>query len=376
MITLPYIHDIEGVYGETVANNINRMYKALINAYIKQGTKGTISLPYWANQIKHPKAMNITLKLLADKGYIVTTTIPSHNWGEANLNEQKLLDTGWTKNQLDQYRMDNKFHEYKLNFTEPEVDFGANKMRIQGNTYTTPYKANGFAKTAQTPFEFDTVAMQANKTLVVSEYNRGIAKMAIKWPALLNDSVNYGEVAKQIVDAYINVPETYNAGPRTSDPRNRNNSGYLNKIGNPVGFKISRALLVIPEENRNTATMAGMLNKYLFIAELNGFKEGTVETKVNFGRHCYYNAIPPHNPVEQVWIERTYKDIQSVYQGTEDLRYDLVQKIRSFTTNSAWHQARVPALTKALTALEEAVVLKSNHKWVVPVEIDMSALTK
>lgn len=43
-------------------------------------------------------------------------------------------------------------------------------------------------------------------------------------------TINYRELGNEVVDAYIYSDGIYNGGPRTSDPRGRNNRGDLSKI--------------------------------------------------------------------------------------------------------------------------------------------------
>ena len=175
-------------------------------------------------------------------------------------------------------------------------------------------------------------------------------KMIIKYPDIIKDQANYREIGTEIVESLIYECGTYNAGPRTSDPRHRDNSGYLDKVGNPVGFKVMRGLLVIPEAHRNVCTNVGLRNKYLFIAELCGFKSGSTQSKVNFGRRCYFNATQAHDAVENLWLNRTYADINNALDTDFSSLAELANN-------------------------ELAIIQASTYKWQVPIEIDMSALT-
>lgn len=109
-----------------------------------------------------------------------------------------------------------------------------------------------------------------------------------------------------------------------------------------------RGLLVIPEQYRNTCTNVGLRNKYLFIAELCGFKSGSTQSKVSFGRTCYFNGTQAHDAVENLWLNRTYMDINNAF----DMDFDSVEDLANN---------------------ELAVIQASTYKWQVPIEIDMSA---
>lgn len=346
-LTMPKINDMAGVYGTEVYKQIEGMFSAMGNAYLTKGADTPISLPYWAKRIKHPIAMNQTLKLLSDNNWITVSTRPNNNWSEAFLNESKLLEYV-SKDHLDHIRMYNKYNKYKLKFHELDQDFGANKIKCNGTIRTSTKSCNGFAKAGKVPFQFDTTAMSKSHDVVLREVNKGIENMIEQYPQIINDHANYLEIGTEVVDSLIYEEGTYNAGPRTSDPRHRDNAGYLNKIANPVGFKVMRGLLTIPEEHRNVCTPAGLINKYLFIAELVGYRSGTKQGKIDFGRACYFNGTLAHCDVENIWIKRTYEDINNALATEFDS-------------------------AKQLKVLEAKTIKNSAYRWEVPIEIDMSA---
>lgn len=372
-LNMPCIHDMKGVYGKEVYRQIESMFTAMWNAYLTRGADTAVSLPYWAKRINHPVAMNQALKLLSDHKWITVSTRPNNNWSEAYINESKLL-TYVSKQQLDQVRSYNKFNKYKLEFHKLDQDFGANKMKINGKIHNVDYACNGFAKAGKVPFQYDTTAIVHNFETVLSNVNKGIETMIVDHPEILEDHANYREIGTAIVESLVYEEGTYNAGPRTSDPRHRNNAGYLNKVANPVGFKVMRSLLTIPFEYRNVCTTNGLHNKYLFIAELVGFKSGSAKAKEQFGRVAYYNATMTDCPVENIWLERLYTDLNNAFDGKfESTRFDRHMRIQQYKAGSAWHQARVPAMIDELISLENKVITASTYQWQVPIEIDMSA---
>jgi len=335
--TMPRIIDMQSKDAR-VYRELQLMYSAMWNAYLTKGCKGSISLPYWAQRIKSPKLMNIALKLLSEKGYITVTTQPHRNWSEASLNEDKILSYV-DKAELISIRKHFKWSKYLLTSTEVNEE-DATLTRINGTVKNTGLHRPGFTKASKTKFQFDTATMQEHYSEVVQLVNMGIESTLAKYPALREDLVNYSEVGKEVVDTYLHIDGTYNSGGRKSDSRGRNIQGYLNKIGNPVGYKIMRSLLVIPEENRQQATRKGLLAKYLFIAELNGYKVGTVFGKIRYGINCYHNRtlhtldLTNSDDLKElpdnIWLERLYKDIDAYYMNIK-------------------------------------------HKWTVPIELDMSA---
>jgi len=374
-LQMPNIHDMVGVYGPEVYKQIEGMFKAMWNAYLTKGPDTAVSLPYWAKRINHPRAMNQALKILSDYNWITVSTRPNNNWSEAYINESKLL-TYVSKQQLDQVRMYNKFNKYKLELHMLDQDFGANKMKVNGKVCTVNRACNGFAKAGKVPFQYDTDALFRNFNTVLSEVNKGIENMILEYPGIIDDHANYREIGQNIVESLIYEKGPYNSGPRTSDPRHRNNAGYLNKIANPVGFKVMRGLLDIPEEFRNECTPDGLRNKYLFIAELIGFKSGSAKSKEQVGRTAYYNATLTKCDVENIWLKRLYMDLNNAFRcKLESIRYARHTKIEEYKAGSTWHQARVPAMIEDLVSLENDIITKADYKWQVPIEIDMSALT-
>jgi hypothetical protein len=72
---------------------------------------------------------------------------------------------------------------------------------------------------------------------------------------------------------------------------------------------------------RKQATNTGYESILLFIAELNGYKSGTTEGKLAFGKSCWLNEVQPHEVHERIWAERLYKELYgytiSLVKGTD-----------------------------------------------------------
>jgi len=362
---MPKIAKIKQVFGHTVYEEVERMFEAMWYAYLKQGTKGTISLPYWAQRIKNVKAMNVALKLLSTAGWIETNVQPINNWGEAQLCEKKLLQF-MDKTELASIRKSIKFSKYVLN-NEAEATKN-NLVRINGRTRSTGLVREGFRKTSNVQFQFDIEKMVEYKYEIVALINKGIDKMMIRFPQIKNDLAHYGNVGEEIIEHYIWDEGKYTAGQNKIDSRGRNISGMLNKIGNPIGFKIMRSLLVLPEAVRNTATPAGLRNKYLFIAELLGYKNGNVAGKVNFGRRAYLNKklldldLPEDmdDLFENIWLERMYEEIDYVLNIAKDWKKK--------TAMARFNKGQL-----SMTATAKKIETFIGNKWYVPTEIDASA---
>lgn len=373
-LTLPVTDKFEQTFGKEALNTAQAMFKALWTAYLSKGNEATVSSPYWAHRMANPLAMVTVQSALSKAGWIHSRATPGNNWGEMYLRVEKLL-TYCTQAELDHTRMNNGFNHYKLETYNPFLtykDMDVDAVSINGKL-TKGNDRVGYAKTATVPFQFDTAMMHDNREGVITLVNKGINKAIEKYNYILDDHANYANIAEEVVDYYIASDDTYMSGKRKSDPRYRNIAGYLNKVGNPVGYKVMRALLIIPSANRNTVTQSGLVNKYLFIAELLSFRVGTKEEKANFGRMAYYNRTLNHDDIdelpENIWLERTYTDIDNSRVGIFG---------NTITTSRATKYQANPTATKleALISAEASITTKSNHKWAVPIEIDMSALTK
>ena len=332
-LNMPNMPELRAKTNTETYSQIEKMFSAMWRMYLVKGANTPISLPYWAKRINNPKAMNIALKTLSENNWIFCKSLPNNNWSEAYLSEEKLL-TYVSKDILDSVRTYKKFQHFQLK-TE-ELATKPNLSRIQGVTKEVGITAKGFMKEGNVPFKFDTNKLFKYKKQAIKLINKGISKTIDKYPELANDHANYSEIAKLVVENYL-LGGTYTSGQNTTDPRGRNNAGYLNKIGNPVGYKIMRSMLVIPTEHRNQATQMGVNNIYLFIAELHGFKNGTESEKTLHGMRKYlakeFLEVELDDLFENIWLERLYEELDSF-------------KIDPY------------------------------HKWSTPLEIDMSALTK
>lgn len=66
-----------------------------------------------------------------------------------------------------------------------------------------------------------------------------------------------------------------------------------------------------------TMTDEAIENVYLFIAELNGYKVGTVEGKLSFGKECYSDSVYPamcdDDLYEIIWLKRLYHELDQLF---------------------------------------------------------------
>ena len=139
-------------------------------------------------------------------------------------------------------------------------------------------------------------------------------------------------------------------------------SKYNMAIGNPIGFKVMRSLLVIPENARNQATQKGLESKLMFVAQLLGFKNGSKQCKIDQGwnqyltetfHECDYSDETAEEVFENIWLTRLYQDLDNAFGNSFKLKI-YKQRAKAGVT-----------LPINLPIVE--------YKWSVPIEIDMSA---
>lgn len=357
-LEVPGYYSILENYGYSIAFTAQKFWGALWYAYLKN--KGTISLPYWAEKFNDALVFNAILKALSDKKWIITASIPARNWGEVCINESKLLQYASMK-ELEHVRAHKKFLKYRLKLEKEATK--NDLVRIQGVVKNTGLVRNGFMKSANTVFQFDTNAIIKHYAVILAETTKSMRKMRLEFPDMRSDNASYDEISKDIVDAIIYENGEYSSGQNLLDSRGRNIHGMLDKVFNPVSFKVARACLVIPERFRRSATAKGLENKYLFIAELLGFKKGTKSEKVAMGKQAYgantlldldiTTEAGQKDYYENIWLERTYADIDNYFGG------------ESFALRVYKNRIAKNVKTKDLEPVA--------YKWSVPIEIDMSA---
>jgi len=309
-LSLPGREDILNTFGKHITWKFDKVWNAMWFNYLKN--KGPISLPYWLEQVGKPKEFNQILKALSDANWITCSTLPDKNWSEAIINESKLLQYV-SMEDLEQVRSYHKYSKYMLQNEEPIYN---NLTRINGVVRNTGIVRNGFFKTGSTKFQFDGVALQKHYNVIVDEATKAMTKIVDQYPELKQDQASYRNIIVDVIDSIILHNAEYCSGQYYADSRGRNIAGMLNKIFNPISFKVARAVLVIPERFRVRATEKGMKNIYLFIAEIHGFKKGTIEDKINFGRDKYYRydyldldysiEEDRKEAFENIWLERVY----------------------------------------------------------------------
>lgn len=219
-------------------DTVEEFWNALWANYVRN--KGTTSLPFWAEKFGNPHVFNGVLFTLKD--WITTSVIPARNWGEAQLNEDRLL-LDYTSEQLTQYRKDNKYTRYMPAFKEAHA---STKVRVDGAIERTGLVRKGFAAAAMTQYYYDTDMLQQHKQGVINNTVKGMTKMRERYDIPCDDA-SYDQIATEIVESLATKPEIFTQEGNICDSRGRAIKRSLSKVANPIGYKDFRALLTIPE---------------------------------------------------------------------------------------------------------------------------------
>ena len=317
-LPLPGKYKFEEYYTSNVVDKLERMWESLWHNYC--ANKSSTSSIYWMEEFKVDNSANFIniIKILVKSNWITTTA--SNNFATLQLNESRLLDFV-SAEELEDVRFSKRFDKY-LPICSHEVRKDDCKVRANGKTLVgkTLYRP-GMQKGATSKFSYDRSMLSANLEAVTTDCNKGMDKVLHKYPELMSDKANYGNVVKEIIKHLATTNVMSDMGVNLCDTRGRAIKSNLSKVANPIGFKAFRALIIIPEKNRKVATSAGAKNVYLFIAELNGYKVGTVDGKVMFGQDCWLTNTLPYELHESMWCQRLYKELdgytESVLDGTE-----------------------------------------------------------
>jgi hypothetical protein len=226
-----------------VVDVITRMWNSLWLHYC--ANKGSTSTIHWLEQAgaNNAKEFLLCLNILSQGGWIIIET--SDNFSSAMLNEIKLLEHV-SEEELTQVRFNNRFEKY-LPYTDTTTQNG--KASVVANQKRTNRKLNrpGMEVGAKSQFQFDRKALARNLEAITEQANKGMKELLTKYPEMQSDEANYGEVVESIIAYLVDNEVTCNMGVNNVDSRGRAIKSHLGKVMNPIGFKVARCLLVIPE---------------------------------------------------------------------------------------------------------------------------------
>ena len=287
--------------------------RAFINALETVWLLGhnTLSLPYWSDKIGAKNLTNLTFGL-AQEGWISTVVLAK--FASISLVESKLAEYIMD---VDAYRVRHKFDRYKLRLDTE--DKPSNLTRTPNGTMVTGLDRPGFAECAKMKFSFDTQYISKYYDTVKRNLVKSMAKMAKRYPDILDDKANYQAVSEEILDYHMCSPESvFNMEGNISDQRGRAIYEALKRVFNFISSKDARAMLVADKSVYVAYDSTKELNDiYLFIAELNGTNAKTWTGKATAGRNFYRARTLPtmtdKHLHEIIWLERIYDALDTVF---------------------------------------------------------------
>jgi len=222
-------------------NNIKSLWWALWRNYLRS-PKDKTSIPYWYGKFNSESTFRTFVGEMAKAGWITTTANPTRNWGDMQLNEDRLLEIV-NPDELTFIRKQHKFAKYVLCFKEATHTNLTKQNRVIKDTGLV---REGFALAGNTQFGIDIEALQNNEYVISRNLTKGMEKVKEDYPELKNDEASYDEVSLGVMEHYMNNPcSLYTTGNNYSDSRGRAISDCLSKVGNPISSKDFRALLVV-----------------------------------------------------------------------------------------------------------------------------------
>lgn len=238
-LSLPSYQNFQKVIGTEYATLADKMFQAMWYQYLRN--KSSISTTYWSDRFNNPTIFNKVLIALSDSNWITTHAIPERNWGEAYINESKLLEYV-TQDELEVVRASNKFSQYILT---KDIATQAKITRINGKREFTGLVREGFMKAGNTVFTYDQHYMSEYKDIIQQNLTKSMDKIADMCPNLRHDRASYDTISIEILDYHLTTDDEFTRGENHSDTRGRAISASLGKVANPISVKDMRSLLVV-----------------------------------------------------------------------------------------------------------------------------------
>ena len=372
---------------------MEHMFSSLWHRFLNN--KSSTSTVYWYDKFESDKVFNNFLMHLSNSGWITVKTLPTKNWSEVELNESKLLQF-IDKELLDNVRRSFKFNKYRMTNT---TSTKYNVTKLLGKKQDTGLERPGFAKAGNSQFSYDTKYIEFYRDAIELNLTKSMRELGLDAEDF-NDDIDYASVSKEILDFHIENPnQIFTTGENINDSRGRAISSALSKVFNPISSKDARSLIVINDDRDfNDSHLEPV---YLFIAELIGSKQKTMELKALEGERCYEarelhsldlvtHLLSDEEAMkfekkradsdrkelhENIFLERIYDELDR-YNIYSQSFYDSQFKYRILTKKLS--RARVQKSIDSIDAqIKEFIDANpvTGFNWTVPIELDCTALT-
>jgi hypothetical protein len=301
-------------WGNEIAELAESMLTSAYRNYLKNF--GSISAPHWMEIFGKDKVkpFNEVLKVLCDNGWLTSEIKLGNKFAEIKVVEEKLVKYLGVDG-LAKVRRERKLESYLPTVNVNSIEDNITKRGK--DYYDSGLKRPGMAKAAKTQFYYDSAVGKKYIDGIIRNANKGMTKVREKYPKMRSTTADYDAVSVDVIEKLFNETPMLNMGANVSDPRGRAVKKALSKVANPIGYKSFRALMVIPVEDRVPFTDEDLEAVYLFVAELHGSKNVSVEQKALEGKAYYEEkelpAITDKDLHEVMWLERTYAELDKYY---------------------------------------------------------------
>jgi hypothetical protein len=228
-------------FNNRVVDTVDEMWGSLWHNYC--ANKGSTSSIHWLEKAGAENTAEFLTALKCLHEWVVITT--TGNFSSIALKEPKLLEFV-SEDELTQVRFNKRFLKY-LPYANTSNQDGLATVYTGGKATAGKLSRPGMEVGAKSLFSFDRSALVEDYDMVVEQARKGIDKTVLKHEDMLNDEANYSDIMDSIIDYLADNDVVCNMGINNVDTRGRAIKSHLSKVMNPVGFKVARALIVIPE---------------------------------------------------------------------------------------------------------------------------------
>jgi len=298
---------------------IEEFWSNIWHNFLREGTSDTIT---WMTKFNDAKFFNKLLMWLSHGQWIESTV--DKTYASIRFNEKKLLK--WiTSEELRQVRHTFRFMKYRLG---KSYAYSNDIVQNNGKYERTGLIREGFRKAGNNIFSYDID--------YINEYAEEIAVQLKKGLVNSTKDITYQEIISELTNYYGKEERDYTLGNCLIDTRGRAIFNCSKKVLNPVGSKVARSLLTLPDKYCHELTEDGLKAVYAFITELSGHKAKTYDEKVQFGEIAYhFRSLPEvedrmsnipargkltvdyhfENLDTRIWLERIYQNLDSYVKG-------------------------------------------------------------
>lgn len=232
----------ETIYNE-VLGTLQSMWQSMWRHYC--ANKSSTSTVFWTEQAGPGKTALFlgAIKNLFRSDWIELKT--TENYSSINIKESKLLEFV-TMEELEQVRLEFRVSRY-LPIVDTTNQNGLAAVYANGIRTTRKLSRPGMEIGAKSVFQLDRNAILNNYEAILPEVTKGMDKVFLDYPELKSDGANYREVSEEVLKYLALEEHSFNMGINNVDSRGRAIKSGLSKVMNPIGFKVARALLIIPE---------------------------------------------------------------------------------------------------------------------------------